>query len=237
MSQPPPTAPPTLNSPQRQPSNADAGLFIVFEGLDGAGTTTQSNRLHAELIRRDIPASLSCEPSAGPVGVLLRQGLTGRVNFDERTMALLFAADRLDHLHNQTNGVLKRRSTGLVEVSDRYLWSSLAYQGVSLPPEWVTTINHYALEPDLLFFLDVDVGEAVRRISRRQSETERYDNLQHLTAVRQRYLQLVRQARAEARNNVVVLDSSLPQETVAAQVWENVQARLQQHNLFARANS
>src|SRR5437870_4053780 len=100
------------------------GAFIVFEGLDGAGISTQARLLHERLIASEVPCNRSFEPTAGPVGSLLRQYLAHRVQFDPHTVAALFAADRLDHLYNRTNGIAQRLENGITEISERYLFSS-----------------------------------------------------------------------------------------------------------------
>src|SRR5512139_742195 len=113
------------------------GLFIAIEGIDGAGTTTQAKLLFDGLRARGLPVHLTREPSDGPIGVLIRQILTGRVVVpglqgprapDWATMALLFAADRLDHVEAE---IAPNLADGVTVVSDRYDYSSVAYQSVT----------------------------------------------------------------------------------------------------------
>lgn len=117
------------------------GRFIVLEGLDGAGTTTQTERLASLLRSEGHDVVTTREPSDGPVGTMLRQALTGRLGLPQgrgplaqETLALLFAADRTDHLHAR---ILPALEQGKVVLCDRYVLSSLAYQGASLPMAWV----------------------------------------------------------------------------------------------------
>jgi len=137
------------------------GRFIVLEGIDGSGTTTQALRL-AEALRADGHEVLSThEPSDGPIGVVLRQALTRRlVGLSDRVLALLFAADRLHHLAAVVEPAL---AEGKVVVSDRYVLSSLAYQGMRLPLAWVESLNAAARRPDLTLYLDVDARTAAGR--------------------------------------------------------------------------
>ncbi len=150
------------------------GRFVVIEGIDGAGTTTQVARLADRLKKKgDRPVRTTREPSDGPVGTLVRQVLTGRIVLPGgrapgwATMALLFAADRMDHVESEIEPFL---ASGGVVLSDRYDASSLAYQSVSsgrggeATIEWIREINHLALRPDLTIVLDVppDVGAARR---------------------------------------------------------------------------
>src|SRR5215510_4380033 len=116
-----------------------AGRLIVLEGIDGAGTTTQAGKLVEALRREGRDAHLTREPSDGPIGRLLREILSGKhAPVDATTMALLFAADRADHLQREVEPALKR---GAVVVSDRWYHSSLAYQGSEEDREWILTVN------------------------------------------------------------------------------------------------
>jgi dTMP kinase len=149
---------------------------VVIEGIDGAGTTTQAARLAERL--RSLPAlvRVTREPSDGPIGTLVRQVLTGRIVVPDgrapgwATMALLFAADRLDHVEAEIEPAL---ASGAIVISDRYDASSLGYQSVMSGKggegaiEWIRSLNRHALRPDLTIVLDVgaDVA-AVRRESR-----------------------------------------------------------------------
>src|SRR5258705_309057 len=100
-------------------------MFIVLEGLDGAGTTTQTERLAAALRARGQTVLATAEPTDGPVGRLLRRFLSGELEIEETAQALLFAADRLHHLQNQIEPTL---AGGAIVISDRYYLSNLAYQ-------------------------------------------------------------------------------------------------------------
>lgn len=210
------------------------GCFVVLEGIDGAGTSTQTQLLHVRLQQENIPAAVSCEPSKGPVGALIRQGLQKRVQFDERTLALLFAADRVDHLYNVHDGVFKHCQQGMVEISDRYVWSSLAYQGVSLPPEWIKEINRLAVEPDLLVFLDISPADALRRVRKKQAELELYDDRAYLEHVARNYRRLVQEAWADPQSHsrVIVLDALKPREELAETIWAEVHGLVKKINLF-----
>jgi dTMP kinase len=152
------------------------GLFVVMEGIDGCGSTTHAKLLAKAIKSRGPEVVLTCEPSTGPIGGLIRQVLqrrlfvpdaTGPRNFDWSTMALLFAADRMDHLDSTVAPALR---AGQVVVSDRYDLSSLAYQSVTAHsgPEsipWIRELNAQALRPDITIVIDVpaEVAEERRR--------------------------------------------------------------------------
>lgn len=162
------------------------GIFIVVEGVDGCGSTTHS-RLLAKALRgpvRDVV--LTCEPTNGPVGGLIRQILqrrlfvtdaTGPRGFAWSTMALLFAADRLDHLDSVVMPALRDGST---VVSDRYLLSSLAYQSATAPEgqtvvPWIHEVNSRAQRPDLTIVLDVPAEVAEERRQARGGTAEVFE--------------------------------------------------------------
>lgn len=142
-----------------------AGRLIVIEGLDGAGTTTQARRLVEHLTARGKPAHLTCEPSGGPVGRLIREMLTGSHQIPGRpisqsTFGLLFAADRLDHLQREIEPAIAK---GTTVVSDRYYHSSLAYQGTGADRDWIAMLNARARKPDVTVFLRVRPEVAAQR--------------------------------------------------------------------------
>lgn len=170
--------------------SARAGRFIVLEGIDGSGTTTQAARL-AESLRAEGRRVVSTrEPSAGPVGVVLRQALTRRlVGLSDRVLALLFAADRLDHLASVVEPAL---AEGAVVISDRYLLSSLAYQGTRVGLAWVESLNAAARPADLTLFLEVDAGTAAQRRQVRGGAVELFDADEVQRAVGRAYGRVVR---------------------------------------------
>jgi len=163
-----------------------AGLFIVIEGVDGAGTTTQVAQLTAALRQRGRSARETREPSIGPIGALLRQCLTGRFVTpgpsgptapNWQTMALLFAADRLDHVAVEIDPLLEQ---GVCVISDRYYHSSVAYQALTGTGDraqaiaWIRELNGHARKPDLTIVLDVSAAQTAER-RRQRGGVELYD--------------------------------------------------------------
>jgi len=208
------------------------GLFIVFEGLDGAGTTTQSHLL-AERVREadpDRPVLVTSEPTSGPIGSLIRQVLRERVAavtafgvrepFDRKALALLFAADRLDHGSCEIGPLL---DAGYVVISDRYLLSSLAYQGMDAPIEWVAGINRFARPPDLLVFLDVPAKVAWERIRASRPGHELFETPETLARVAEAYQRALETCPPES---LKILSGDIPREDVADRVWEAVEPLL-----------
>jgi dTMP kinase len=174
------------------------GRFIVFEGLDGAGTTTQSQLLAERLRAKGRTVWLAHQPSEGPVGGLVKGILAGRgatlnadgkpAQIDERVMALLFAADRLDQVLSQIEPRLGRGEDVIV---DRFVLSSLAYQGTVVSHDFIQQANRYASKADLTLFLYVPASVALERVKSRGAKLERYENPQKLQAVEREYLRLV----------------------------------------------
>lgn len=162
------------------------GSFIVLEGVDGAGTTTHTRELGQRLKGQGVPSVLTAEPSGGPIGALLRQTLTGRMVMSApgvaarppawSTMALLFAADRLDHCDSL---IAPQLDVGVTVVSDRYYHSSVAYQSLTGGgPEaiaWIRDLNRFARRPDLTIVLDVPAEIAAERRGRRRGAAEIFD--------------------------------------------------------------
>jgi dTMP kinase len=186
---------------------------VVLEGLDGAGTTTQCGALAEALRGQGEEVVQTQEPSPGPVGTLIRQALTGRLRLPgaggpltAHTLALLFAADRADHLAAVIEPGVAR---GAVVLSDRYLLSSLAYQGAEVGVAWVAELNRHARTPDLTLFLEVSPAQAAGRRRGRGAAEELYE----AEAVQRRTHAAYRRAirlRRKAGERVVVLDGGGP---------------------------
>jgi dTMP kinase len=164
--------------------------FLVIEGLDGAGTTTQVRLLADALRAAGRSVAETREPSDGPIGVQIRQALRRRLTRSDgerlapETIALLFAADRIDHLVDEVEPALER---GRVVVSDRYVHSSIAYQGAENDVDWVVSINARARVADLVIHLDTPVEECLVRIRSRGGEAELFEHRSFLEAVAQGY--------------------------------------------------
>lgn len=179
------------------------GKLIVLEGIDGAGTTTQLTAAVAFLGSLGQQAVATREPSQGPIGRLLREALLGGhlvpdgSRMDGRTMALLFAADRVDHLQREIEPHLAR---GTSVVSDRYLLSSLAYQAEEADRAWVASLARGVPAPDLTLLIDVPVAVAAGRRAAAGRPVERYDADSYLARVAANYREL---ARGDARVAVV----------------------------------
>jgi dTMP kinase len=202
---------------------------LVLEGIDGAGTTTHAARLADRLRAARVPVRATREPSDGPIGTLVRQVLTGRMVVPGgrapgwATMALLFAADRMDHVESEIEPFL---ADGGVVVSDRYDASSLAYQSVSSgrqakdAVEWIRSLNRHVRRPDLTIVLDVSPETAAQRRLLRGEAAQLYDHYEVQRALAAFYRDL---AKHMPNDNVVVIDSSDAIEEVHDRIWSAYQ--------------
>jgi dTMP kinase len=202
------------------------GRLVVLEGIDGAGTTTHVARLADRLRKLRQPVRATREPSDGPVGTLVRQVLSGRIVVPGgrapgwATMALLFAADRMDHVESEIEPFL---AEGGDVISDRYDASSLAYQSISSGAEskeaveWIRSINRYVLRPDLTIVLDVAPDEASERRAIRGEMAQLYEQNEVQRALAAFYRDLARQMPGD---RIVVVDASAPIDVVHERIWD-----------------
>lgn len=197
------------------------GRFITFEGIDGCGKSTQISLLKQRIEARSLSCCQTCEPSSGPVGAMLRQCLSRRMQADERTMAALFAADRLDHLLNENNGILQKIEEGTHVICDRYVLSNYAYQGVRVPLDWVTELNREAdniLTPDCHIFIDISPEISMERMAKGRSHRDLYETKDRLAEVRNCYLSLIEKFRE--RENIIIINGNQPVNVISEEIWQ-----------------
>ena len=153
--------------------------LVAVEGIDGAGTTTLTRNISKALNKLKISHNTGCEPTDGKIGKLIREALSGKYPVEPETLALLFAADRREHLYSP-EGIQKKIKTGNIYITDRYFFSSLAYQSLNAEWDWVESLNSGFPLPGYLIYLGLPVEEAQKRLSNRD-ETEIFDrvDLQH----------------------------------------------------------
>jgi len=189
------------------------GKFIVLEGVDGSGLSTQAGLLKAWMETNSAlfgKTYFTKEPTEGPVGGLIRLALAKRLKpLDERVMALLFAADRIDHLYctgenEQKEGIISLLNKGFNVVSDRYCLSSFAYQSLKLDLDWVRQINSFSIKPDLTILLLVPIEESAQRRNSSRIHEELYESSASLSTIRLNYDRIARQLKSEGENIVIV---------------------------------
>lgn len=201
------------------------GKFIALEGIDGSGKSTHARLLKERLTKEGYSVFLTCEPSEGEAGRLLRRCLTGGADLPEQAIAGLFMTDRIDHILNPTFGLLSHLEKGEVVICDRYYFSSFAYNGLYAPMDWVIEINRIAretLRPDLNLFLDIRPESFLSRIEDRGA-TERYEKVEVLKKVRENYFKAFELLPDE---KVVVVDNTQTLEAAAEEVYRVVKGAL-----------
>ena len=199
------------------------GKFITFEGIDGSGKSTQIKLLAERLSACGIRCYETKEPTDSPIGSLVRQMLTGRIFADNRVVASMCIADRLDHLLNRTDGIIDIVDSGMSVLSDRYYFSTYAYNGVDIDMDWLiqgNAISAGLLRPTLTVFLDIPVNTAMERIKSKRLHTELFETEERLTAVREKYFEAF--AKLNRTENVAVIDADADTETVRARIWDAV---------------
>jgi len=189
-----------------------SGFFICVEGLDASGKTTQSKLLVRNLRRKGFDAVYTTEPSHGRIGRLIRKHVLVRKNRLSGVLeALLFAADRVDHSAREVVPALKADK---VVVTDRYLYSSLAYQGATgLDLKWVEEVNRWAIKPDVTIYIDILPEIVLTRLKREKSIME---TLQNQRRVREIYLKLVE------NYGLIVVDGNKSRRVVAQEIMNVV---------------
>ena len=187
------------------------GIFICIEGLDGSGKTTQAHLL-AEKLQKTHKIFCTAEPSHGKIGTFIREGcLYEKKRLLIEAEALLFAADRIEHMQNEIAPALAEDK---IVICDRYIFSSLAYQGsTGLSLDWIKTINARALQPDFSIFIDVSPERVLERLQRKKSIMETLETQQK---VREIYIKFVE------KGELILIDGDKPKDVVADELYSKV---------------
>lgn len=207
------------------PSSSEATpLFIVFEGLDGSGKTTQMEMLAQYLRQKGQDVHLTAEPTDFlPTGRLIRDVLQGRFQVDSRTLAALFAADRLQHLTQPETGVLARLTKGQTVISSRYYFSSLAYQAETGELDWVAALNSQARSlkrADITYFLDLSAEASMSRITQNRDKAELFETEERLNKARNAFERAFQYW--GAGENIIRINAGQKIEEVAGEIVEGL---------------
>ena len=167
--------------------------FIVFEGIDGAGTSTQIKKICE---RNPQKFFQTAEPTSLETGKFLRKMLGGEFSVDEKTNSFLFAADRAEHLYGK-NGIIEQINNGKTVISDRYLFSSLAYQSISCGEELPKLLNSTFPLPEILFFFEIDPEISLKRVDSRNEKKEIYEKIETQKKIALEYEKII----SEYENN------------------------------------
>lgn len=195
--------------------------FIVFEGIDGAGTSTQIKKLVEKNPSKFIATA---EPTSLPTGKFLRQMLAGEFSVDEKTNAFLFAADRCEHIYGK-GGVKELTENGKIVVSDRYLFSSLAYQSVSCGKEFPLFLNSKFPLPQLLFYFEINPEISLARVNSRNERKEIYEKLDFQKKTAELYNSIIEdyeKTSAETGMKIVRIDASKSIDEISDEIFSKV---------------
>lgn len=196
------------------------GKFIAFEGIDGSGKSTQVRILAKRLKTQGNSCYTTMEPTDSPIGSLIHQIMTGRIRADNKAIAALFVADRLDHLLNDVDGIVSKVNEGITVLTDRYYFSSYAYQSVDMPMDWIIQANEqssHILRPTVNIFIDTDPDVAMERIAGNRFHRELFEKKSRLIQVREKYLEAFEKLKDVEQ--VMVVDGNRSEEEIAEEIW------------------
>lgn len=196
--------------------------FIVFEGIDGSGTSTQIKKL----VERDLNKFVAtAEPTKKETGLFLRKMLGGDFSVDSKTAAYLFAADRCEHIYGK-DGVIDLLNQGKIVVSDRYFFSSLAYQSVSCGNELPRLLNSQFPLPEILFYFYIDPEISLKRVEDRNEKKEIYEKIDYQKKTAALYEEVINEySKPELKGEmkIIKIDALKSIEEISQIIWQNVQ--------------
>src|SRR5678810_897815 len=167
-------------------------FFIALEGLDGSGKSTQVKLLAEKLKGQGLKIYTTAEPTTSRIGSMIKDIFNHKMEADHRTIAALYAADRLEHVLNKKDGILKKLEEGYTVITDRYYFSSYAYHGVHMNINWVINANSLSadlLRPDLNVYIDISPEESMKRLNKGRDSIELYESIENLKKVKEKYFE------------------------------------------------
>ena len=203
------------------------GKFIVFEGIDGAGKSTQVALIKEKLEAMGRRVALTAEPTSLASGKALRAALSGEEKKSECEMAAMFVLDRIAH-NNAKGGISDLLAEGFDVICDRYYYSTLAYQGQTTDYAWVKSMNLGCPEirrPDICIYLDLLPEESLARISARGEKLEIYENIERLSGVRKAFLTTIDDLKRDGES-IFVVDAARSPEDIAKDIFDVIKSIL-----------
>jgi len=198
-------------------------FFIAFEGLDGSGKSTQVKVLAEKLKGRGLKIYTTAEPTTSRIGQIIKDIFKHKMEADHRTIAALYVADRLDHLTNKTDGILKKIEEGYTVITDRYYFSSYAYHGTHMDINWVINANSLSadlLRPDLNIYIDISPEESMKRLNKGRAAIELYESIENLKKVKEKYFEAFELLRGMEK--ISVIDGNRSEKEISNDIWKEV---------------
>lgn len=200
--------------------------FAVFEGIDGAGTSTQIQLLKNREECKDF--FFTAEPTSFPTGKFLRQMLKGDITLNPKTSAFLFAADRAEHVWGKSSenggfmGIEEACLNNKITVSDRYIFSSLAYQKVTCGKELPAVLNSFFPLPELLFFFEIEPEDSLKRIAGRET-IEIYEKSDFLKETEKAYREVINEyEKSTPQMKIIRINATQPKNVIAEKIWNEL---------------
>ena len=197
------------------------GRFIAFEGIDGSGKSTQVKLLTQYLTSKGHKVYATFEPTDSPIGKIIRDIFNHRMEGDQKVIAALFAADRLNHLLHSEDGMIKKLNDGFTVITDRYYLSSYAYHSVHVDMDWVIQLNAQSatlLKPDLHIYIEMDPQISMNRLNAGRTHIEMYETLDNLVKVKDKYEIAIELVKNEEK--IVRIDGNRSPEVIAAEIQQ-----------------
>ena len=196
--------------------------FIVFEGIDGSGTTTQIKKLAERFPKEKV--FVSAEPTKNETGLFLRRMLKGEFSVNEKTASFLFAADRCEHLYGK-NGIFEQIQNGKIALSDRYFFSSLAYQSVSCGKNFPEYLNSLFPLPEILFYFKINPEISINRVTARGEKTEIYEKIEFQKKTADIYDQVINSYKQKEKSQgmkIITIDAEKPIDEISEIIWSSL---------------
>jgi dTMP kinase len=198
-------------------------LFIAFEGLDGSGKSTQVKLLADKFRDKGHNIHTTAEPTNSRIGLIIKDIFKHKMEADHRTIAALYAADRLDHLLNKTDGILKKLEENFTVITDRYYFSSYAYHGVHMNMNWVIGANSLSadlLRPDLNIYIDISPEDSMHRLNKGRNSVQLYETIDNLKKVREKYFEAF--AILKEKEKIFITDGNRTPEEISMDIWREI---------------
>lgn len=195
-------------------------LFIVFEGIDGSGKTTQVRLLETRLANEHQAVHRTFEPTDNKIGRTIRAIIRQEEKVHPETLAALFVADRLDHILDESYGMKAQLAAGKHVISDRYYFSSYAYHSTDMPMDWVIAANSLCanlLKPDIIFFIDVDPALSMQRIAKERQQIDLFETQSQLEKIRANYMEAFEKKKDD--EHIVIIDGNQSEAQIHEEIF------------------